>query len=261
VKEWVTEPQEEFNSCLTWPKPKRPDPPISTPPPYAPSSLPVLVLSGDLDSLTTPAEGRRTAQDMGPSARWILFHNDTHVNAILDTFACASGLVRQFVADPSRLRQLNASCATHTPEVRVVGKYAAQLSAVTAAAGAGNRAGVTGLRLAAVAAAVTGDAIWNFSYGDGVHGWGLRGGTCHFSGPTDSTRVVFTQYQWTTDTSVSGHALWNQTAGLVRAWLTVTGPGGSATVRLSYHDYVPHPKAAIAGSYGGLAIRATMPAP
>ncbi|MDQ6816727.1 MAG: alpha/beta fold hydrolase, partial [Actinomycetota bacterium] len=174
VKEWVTEPQEEFNSCLTWPKPQRPDPPITTPPPYAPRSLPVLVLSGDLDSLTTPHEGRRTARDMGPSARWILFHNDTHVNAILDTFGCASGLVRQFVADPSRLRQLNASCATHTPEVRVVGKYPGQLSAVIPAARrAGNRTGVTGLRLAAVGAAVTGDAIWNFSYGGGVHGWGL----------------------------------------------------------------------------------------
>ncbi len=262
VREWVTEPQEEFDVCLRWPQPQRPDPPVTTPPPYAPSSLPVLVLSGDLDSLTTPPEGRRTARDMGPSARWILFHNDTHVNAILDTFGCASGLVRQFVANPARLWQLNDSCATRTPEVRVVGTYPSRLFAVTPARPhSGNNANLTGLRLAAVAAAVTGDAIWHFSYGDGVHGWGLRGGACHFAGPTDATRIAFSAYQWTTDTTVTGHALWNQTTGFVRAWLTVTGPGGSAIVRLRYHDYVPHPKATFAGSYGGRSIRATMPAP
>jgi pimeloyl-ACP methyl ester carboxylesterase len=262
VKEWVTEPQEEFDSCLTWPKPQRPDPPIATPTPYAPGSLPVLVLSGDLDSLTTPPEGMRTARDIGPSARWILFHNDTHVNAILDTFGCASGLVRRFTANPASLRQLDASCATRTPEVRVVGAYPLRLSGVTPAVGRrSNRAGVTGLRLAAVAAAATGDAIWNFYYGDGVHGWGLRGGTCRFAGPTAATRITLSAYRWTSDTSVSGLVVWNETAGFVRALLTVTGPGGSATVRLSYHDYRAHPKASIAGSYGGVAIRATMPAP
>jgi pimeloyl-ACP methyl ester carboxylesterase len=262
VREWTTESAEEFDSCLTWPEPQRPDPPITTPPPYAPSSLPVLVLSGDLDSLTTPPEGRQTARDMGPSARWILFHNDTHVNAMLDTFGCASGLVRQFVANPARLWRLNASCATRTPEVRVVGTYPGRLSAVAPAAPrAGNRADRTGLRLAAVADAVTGDAIWHFYYGDGIHGWGLRGGTCHFAGPTDATRITLRAYRWTTDTKVNGHALWNQTAGFIRAWLTVTGRRGRATLRLSYHDYVAHPKAAIVGRYRGLSIRAAMPAP
>ena len=89
VHEWVTEPEEEFDACLDWPAPAHPDPPITTPPPYAPRNLPVLVLSGDLDSLTTPAEGRQTAGDMGPSARWILIHNDTHVNAMDDPVGCA----------------------------------------------------------------------------------------------------------------------------------------------------------------------------
>src|SRR6185437_5883060 len=138
----------------------RPEPAITTPPPYAPRRLPVLVLSGDLDSLTTPFEGRQTARDMGPSARWILIHNDTHVNAMDDTFGCASGLVRQFIARPSRLRQLSASCATRTPEVRVLGGFPEKLRQVTAAAAApGNQAGRTGRRLAAVGAAAVGDAV------------------------------------------------------------------------------------------------------
>ncbi len=142
IREWVTEPDEEFDACLDWPAPAHPDPPITTPAPYAPRRLPVLVLSGDLDSLTTPFEGRQTARDMGPSARWILIHNDTHVNAMDDTFGCASGLVRQFIARPGRLRQLNASCATRTPEVRVLGSFPDKLRQVTAAAAApGNQAG------------------------------------------------------------------------------------------------------------------------
>ncbi|HXP22020.1 MAG TPA: alpha/beta fold hydrolase [Streptosporangiaceae bacterium] len=263
VREWVTEPQEEFDACLDWPAPARPDPPITTPAPYAPRSLPVLMLSGDLDSLTTPAEGRWTAREMGPSARWILFRNDTHINAMDDTFGCAQGLVRQFIADPARLRALNASCARHTPEVRVVGNFARRLSGVAPASPrSGNQAGPEGLRLAAVAVTVVGDADWHWYYGDGVHGWGLRGGTYRFAGPASRTRITFIRYRWTSDTAVSGYALWDQVTGRMRAWLTVTAPDGrTATVRFSYRDYVFHAFAAISGRFAGRVIAAILPAP
>jgi hypothetical protein len=175
VHEWVTEPEEEFDACLDWPAPAHPDPPITTPPPYAPRNLPVLVLSGDLDSLTTPAEGRQTARDMGPSARWILIRNDTHVNAMDDPVGCASGLVQTFIKDPAALQRMNASCAERTPEVRVVGTFPVTLSRVTPAiAGPDDQAGRTGLRLAAAGAAAAGDAVWRWYYGDGVKGWGAR---------------------------------------------------------------------------------------
>jgi pimeloyl-ACP methyl ester carboxylesterase len=262
IHEWVTEPAEEFDACLKWPKPQRRDPPITTSAPYAPRSLPVLVLSGDLDSLTTPTEGSWTAREMGPSARWVFFQNDTHVNAMGDTFGCASGLVRQFVVHPAALGHLDASCATHTPEVRVLGSYPEQLAAVTpATAQRSNGASTTGLQLAAVGAAATGDAVWHWYYGDGLHGWGLRGGTCRFAGPANATRITFRGYRWTNDTGVSGRAVWNQQAGTIAASLTVKGPSGSATVQVSYHDYVPHPSATTTGSFGGLPIAATMPAP
>jgi pimeloyl-ACP methyl ester carboxylesterase len=263
VHQWVTEPAEEFDACLDWPAPQDTDPPITTVPPYAPKTLPVLVLSGDLDSLTTPLEGRQTAQAMGPSARWILIHNDTHINALDDTFGCAQDLVRAFVAAPATLWHLNASCAARTPEIRVVGTFPRLLAAVTpAAAAAGNRAGRLGLQLAAVGAAVTGDAEWRWYYGDGVKGWGLCGGTYRYSGPASSTKIMLRNVKWTTDTTVSGHASWNQVTGQVRAWLTVTGPGSTtAAVRLQYLDYLPHPAAEISGNFHGRPIAATMPAP
>ena len=263
VHEWLTEPEEEFDSCLSWPAPARRDPPVARPAPYAPRSLPVLVLSGDLDSLTTPAEGKWTAKEMGPSARWILIRNDTHVNAMDDTFGCAQGLVRRFMADPRRLRELNASCATRTPEVRVVGSFPRRLSGVTpATALPGNQAGQEGLRLAAVAAALTGDADWRWYYGDGVHGWGLRGGRFRFAGPQRRTVIRFSGDRWTTDSAVSGHAVWDIHAGRMTAWLTVRGPGGrAARLRLTYQDYAYHALAHVTGTFAGRRLVAVLPAP
>jgi pimeloyl-ACP methyl ester carboxylesterase len=263
VHEWVTEPEEEFDACLTWPAPARRDPPITTPAPYAPRSLPVLVLSGDLDSLTTPAEGAWTAKEMGPSARWILIRNDTHVNAMDDTFGCAQGLVRQFMTAPGKLRELNASCARRTPEVRVLGNFARRLAQMTPATAAlGNQAGPAGLRLAAVAATVVGDADWRWYYGDGVHGWGLRGGTFSFSGPAKRTQITFRGDRWTSDTSARGYAVWNRVAGRLAAWLTVTAPDGrKAVLHVRYRDYVPHALAYVDGTFGGRRILAVLPAP
>ena len=263
VHEWVTEPEEEFDACLDWPAPAHPDPPITTPPPYAPRNLPVLVLSGDLDSLTTPAEGLQTARDMGPSARWILVHNDTHVNAMDDPVGCASGLVQTFIRDPAALMRMDASCASRTPEVRVVGTFPATLSRVTpATARPGDRAGRTGLRLAAVGAAAVGDAVWRWYYGDGVNGWGLRGGTFRFTGTGSRIGIRLTRVRWTSDTRVSGTVQWNQVSGRVRAKLTIAGPGGrSASVRLQYFDYVRHSVASLSGHYQGRRIAAVMPAP
>ncbi len=263
VHEWVTEPEEEFDACLDWPAPAHPDPPITTPPPYAPRNLPVLVLSGDLDSLTTPAEGRQTARDMGPSARWILVRNDTHVNAMDDPVGCASGLVQTFIGDPAALQRMNASCAQRTPEVRVVGTFPATLSRVTpATAGRGDQAGRSGLRLAAVGAAAVGDAVWRWYYGDGVKGWGLRGGTFRFTGDGSRIAIHLTRVRWTSDTQVSGTVQWNQVSGQVRAQLTIAGPGGiSASIKLRYSDYVRHAMARLSGRYRGQRIVATMPAP
>jgi pimeloyl-ACP methyl ester carboxylesterase len=263
VHEWVTEPEEEFDACLDWPAPRHPDPPITTRPPYAPHNLPVLVLSGDLDSLTTPAEGRETARDMGPSARWILIHNDTHVNAMDDPVGCASGLVQRFIADPAGLKRMNASCAKRTPEVRVVGNFPATLSHVTpATARRGNQVGRTGLRLAAVGEAAVGDAVWRWYYGDGVKGWGLRGGTFRITGGSRALGIHLSKVRWTSGARVSGNVRWNQVSGRVRAWLTVTGPhAGSATVKVRYFDYRAHATAIVSGRYRGHRLAATMPAP
>ena len=67
---------------------------------------------------------------------------------------------------------------------------------------------------------------------------------------------------WTNDTTVSGTATWDQDSGTITATVTVTGPSGAtASVHLSYADYVAHSIATITGTAGGANIVATMPAP
>ncbi len=243
VHEWVTEPEEEFDACLDWPAPAHPDPPIVTPAPYAPRNLPVLVLSGDLDSLTTPFEGRQTARDMGPSARWILVHNDTHVNAMDDPVGCASGLVQRFIrdsgqaqADECLLRGQDAGGAggRHVPADSARGHRGDRQ--------AGQPAGLARCWLAAVGAAAVGDAVWRWYYGDGVRGLGAarrhvpvqRGRQPHRD-PAQAGAV-----DCPTPGSAAGCGGIRR-PGRIRARLTVTGPGGvSAAVRVRYLDYVRH---------------------
>jgi hypothetical protein len=171
--------------------------------------------------------------------------------------------VQTFISDPAALHHMNASCAERTPEVRVVGSFPATLSRVTPASPRhGDQAGRGGLRLAAVGAAAVGDAVWRWYYGDGVKGWGLRGGTFRFTGDGSLIGIHLTRVRWTSDTQVSGTVSWNQVSGQIRARLTITGPAGiPASITLRYADYVRHSVARLSGHYRGQPIVATMPAP
>jgi pimeloyl-ACP methyl ester carboxylesterase len=261
VTEWTTNSAEEFDACLRWPAPQVDDPPIVAGTPIAPASLPVLVLSGELDSLTTPEEGQRVAAQMGRSARWIQIDNMIHVSAMLDYIGCAEGLVRAFIARPDR--PLAAACASAMPEIHVVGTFAHTLAAVTPASpAAGNRADADQRRLAAIAAAALGDSIWRWYYAPGDSGRGLRGGRWSIVEGDSGYDVTLTNTRWTDDTRVSGTGTWDRDTGHVEATLTVTGPGRlAATVTVTYDDYEPGAVALIEGAAGGARIAATVPAP
>jgi len=262
VREWLTSPVEEYDACIGWPSPRRDDPPIRTEPPLVPRSLPVLVLSGGLDSLTPWVGGRRVARQMGPSARWVKVENTIHVTALYDPFNCANKLVRQFVQDPGRLRKLDASCAARIPELRAVGTFPRRLADATPAAPApGNATNGRGLRLAAVAAATVGDAIARWNYIPDVNGVGLRGGSFTATGdPLVSFRLRGARF--TADTAVDGTATWDTASGRVRAVVTIRGPDKTvATLRLAWNDHARHAVATVTGSAGRTRVAARLPAP
>jgi pimeloyl-ACP methyl ester carboxylesterase len=265
VQEWTTSPVAEFDDCLHWPAPVRDDPPIdrSSRPPLVPPTLPVLVLSGGLDTLTPWTDGAIVAQQLGPSARWVKVENTIHVTALADPYGCASGLVREFVRHPERLQTMDVSCASRIPEVRVVGDFPRRLSGATPAMPrGGNRAGAAGLKLAAVGAAAVGDAIAQWWYLPGSRGHGLRGGWFTLQGDV-SVEFDLHKVRFVADTVVDGTATWNTGTGRVTAQVQVKGPkGASATLRMRWNDRARHARATVSGRTGsGARLAATLPAP
>jgi pimeloyl-ACP methyl ester carboxylesterase len=263
VEEWTTSPVAEFDDCLHWPAPVRDDPPITERPPLVPPTLPVLVLSGGLDTLTTWTDGAIVARQLGPSARWVKVENTIHVTALADPYGCASGLVREFVGHPDRLQTMDVSCASRIPEVRAVGDFPRRLSGATPATPRkGNQAGSAGLKLAAVGAAAVGDAVAQWWYLPGSRGHGLRGGWFTVEGDV-SVKLELHKVRFVADTVVAGTATWNTSTGQVTARVVVKGPGAAtATLRLRWNDLARHPRAAVTGRTGaGSRVVATLPAP
>ena len=248
------------NLCLRWPIPSLAYPPGQ---PVEPGtvfpSVPVLVLSGDLDSLTPAAQGAQAAA-LFPQAQQIVFANSFHVTALGDPYDCASAIVRSFV---TTLSPGDTSCAPAITEVRLVPKFARQSSELAPAnALAGNQGSDQDLRVVAAAAYTAGDALarWWVNYdGSGV---GLRGGTFRWELRGTGFQFDLTNMKWTEDVTVSGTIAWDLVSGVVQAALEVSGPGSSSgTMSMSYSGWTPQATATLGGTLGGRAIGATMYAP
>jgi pimeloyl-ACP methyl ester carboxylesterase len=258
---------DSFTGCLGWPSPVRGDPPVTASPPLVPATVPVLVLGGDLDSLTPAAGGRRVARQMGPSARFVEIPNLTHVTAMADAAwpgpeACGQGLYRQFTADPDKLATLDARCTGTTPPIPTLAAYPQHLAdTVPATPQLGNQADPAALRAAATGVAVVDDALGRYGYLDGDHDLGLRGGSWSASGSTKVT-FNFSAARWVPDASTSGSAVWDQATGSVVARLTVHRDGGpDVTVRARWNTTAATPAVTLTGGVQGARLRATLPTP
>ena len=98
ISEYLRSDWEEQDWCLQWPiaSAGHPAGPPAPPSGHYPST-PTLVLSGELDSITTPAEGSIVASHF-PAARQVIVSNSFHVTALGDTDGCAVRVLRAFVA-------------------------------------------------------------------------------------------------------------------------------------------------------------------
>ena len=120
---------EAYSACLNWPSRCTTTPPITRRPPLVPARLPVLILSGGLDSLTPRLDGATlVARQMGRSARLVTLANLTHVTEQDGDNACAESIYRRFVASPGELRRENTSCARRVAPVHTVGAYPERLA-------------------------------------------------------------------------------------------------------------------------------------
>jgi pimeloyl-ACP methyl ester carboxylesterase len=84
-----------YLECLTWPAPTAVyEPPIS--PGDEPTRAPVLVVSGEMDNLTTPQEGRWVAR-MFPNSRRFVARNAGHVDSLYYRDGSAARRIREFI--------------------------------------------------------------------------------------------------------------------------------------------------------------------
>jgi pimeloyl-ACP methyl ester carboxylesterase len=223
---------ESFTGCLTWPAPThRADPPVPVGVPMDATGVPVLILNGDLDSLTPAAGGAHIARQIGPAARAVVVPNMVHLVGLGDRYGCGESLVRSFISAPGALHRLDLSCLRSVPEIHAVGSYPYRADRALPASG---RAPLWVRRLASIAVATAGDAAIRYGYIAGTTDRGLRGGSVRDDVSADGNTVTarLSGVKWTVDTRVSGTVTASADGLSVSARLIVT-QAGHRPLRLS----------------------------
>jgi pimeloyl-ACP methyl ester carboxylesterase len=250
VREYAASDWQTLDWCLRWPSAPAEHPAGAPRPPSGSyPEVPVLVLAGELDSITTAAEGALVAEQF-PDARRIVVRNSFHVTAVGDTDDCGEQIVRAFVTSAStRLPASLLRCAQRIAPVRALGRFPGAVDADASAARIG--------RLTALTVADVPDRWWNNYSGTGV---GLHGGTWGYGGDR-LVRFRLSRYRLVRGLAVSGTAVWDRDAGTMTVDLTVRGPGPSGRLRGSWDTLTPGAAAVLTGRLDGHPVRLTTPAP
>jgi pimeloyl-ACP methyl ester carboxylesterase len=244
--------------CLRWPAPRFEDPAV--PAGAAFPSVPVLVLDGDLDSVT-PLGDSEAAAALFANSRLVVVRNVGHVTALSDFDRCGAILVRRFLTD---LDPGDTSCADRIPELHVVPKFPGRVADAPAAEPApGDRSNALDRRAAWTATRSIGDAWsrWWLMYGSKGHG--LRGGSFTAAGADyysyGRLRLKLKKVRYAADLSASGRALWDRREQRYSAMLRVTGKR-RGMLRVSWPSQA-EATATITGRLGGRTVRLRTPAP
>ncbi len=247
-----------IDQCVAWP---------TAPPGLAPlafdgaryPSVPVLVISGELDDQTSVADGEAAAARY-PHAHHIVIVNSFHVNALPRArSACAAGLVRQFMAD---LEVGDARCATAVPPVPLVTHFARHLHELgPAAATSGNESDEEALRAVSAALLTCADVIVRAAENGAGRGVGLRGGSFNAVAAGEGYRITLHDVRWTEDLAASGRIDSPGRRGAVRAELEVHATGESGHLEIYWQEGAPVARASVRGTLDGRRVAAEAPAP
>jgi len=225
--------------------------------------VPALIISGELDDLTTVADGAAVAGAFA-RGRQLLIANSFHVNALPRARSgCAARIVRRFVAS---LAPGDTSCAAAVPPVRLLPRFAVHAAELEpAAARAGNQADAAQLRWVSAVVATVGDVLARIGGNSTGQGVGLRGGAFRIHKNASGTHLILDRVRWTEDVAVSG-AIDAPSArtGTVRATLeAVAAPTDAArgmlTLRWSEGSTVSTVQ--VDGTWGGAVVAARTTAP
>jgi pimeloyl-ACP methyl ester carboxylesterase len=260
IDEWVGMPPDYsfLTLCLDWPVPSAlypPGPPIPEDASFP--DVPTLIISGELDTITTSFEGAAVAK-LFPNSQQVVVSNSAHVDALGDPYDCASKIALTFIAV---LAPGDTSCASKVPPLRLVPAFAQRVADLDPAkATSGNRAGPAELRAVNAAVQTVGDAIARESWVPGIGGDGLRGGTFRVSTFGDNAHYQFYRARFTQDLAVSGETLANAAAGSVTGSIALTGiVHGKLDFQWDPLDAAA--RATVTGTLDGKAVDASMTAP
>lgn len=215
VTEFLRSSWWDQESCLDWPVSTRLPAQPPTPPSGAYGTQPTLVLSGDLDLVTTVREGAIVASQF-PNARQVIVASGTHGLTGND---CIDGLIQDFIIEPQAVvNGEGGACAAKEPPVRLVSSYPRTSR---------------GLSLTAAAARTAADILDRWRNGgdpENIRGYGLRGGSWKAVG-YDTVRITLKQVKLFDDVPVSGSVIWDE-ENEVHATLTAKG----RTFKLQWND-------------------------
>jgi pimeloyl-ACP methyl ester carboxylesterase len=249
-----------IDECVRWPAKAARSPALPLVPPGARyPQVPVLVLSGELDNMTSVADGAAAAARW-PDARHVVIANSLHVNALPGARSdCGALLARHFleVLDPGDTR-----CAQAVPPVPLVPRFARSADELAPAQpDAGNQADPARLRVVTAALLTAADALARARDNDAGQGVGLRGGSVAVTRAGPGYRLDLRAVRWTSDVSVSGRIDSPGRAAEVRAHLELQSPQGAGTLELAWAEGAGGARATARGTLGGRIVAADAPAP
>ncbi len=255
VREYARSDWQYLDWCTRWPT-ASPSNPAHPPRPRggAYPDVPTLILSGELDSITTPAEGAMVAEQF-PRSKQIRVANSFHVTAVGDIDNCAVRILRRFVRTPSHWPR--HGCASRVPPTRTLGSYPRTLAGVPAAPGRGSVLARRAAPAAALTVADLNDTWWNSYSG---HSRGMRGGRWNYTG--DRTTVFHLHgVRLTNDLAVSGTATWKRYARTMQVDLSVRGHGRHGRLHGHWDTRREGARATMHGMFAGHPVRVTFRAP
>jgi pimeloyl-ACP methyl ester carboxylesterase len=239
--------------CQTWPAASAAHPagqPV--PPDTRMPDVPALVLTGDLDTITTPAEGDQ-ASALFRNAKRVIVENSGHVTAVGDTYDCASVIVRAFVAR----RPIDTACTLTVPPIRLVPDFARHIAGMARPSPDGaKRWNDMDLRTAASAVYAAADALARVEVLASSSGHGLRGGTWSSTSKDGTVRIVLRGVKWTDDLAVNGTVTYDP-KGRATASLQFRG----SAIRAVWHGTAGFGSANLTGRVAGRQIKAKMNVP
>jgi pimeloyl-ACP methyl ester carboxylesterase len=255
-----------IDECVGWPvsPPGHPASQVGVNAVYP--DVPALVISGELDDITTPADGAAVARAFRRGIQ-IRIANSFHVNALPRArSACAADIVRRFMAT---LDTGDTSCAAKVPPLRLVPQFARradQLEPVTALPG--NTADASRLKAAMAAVMTAGDVLARVHGNSSGHGRGLRGGTYALTRGAHVIRLNLNKVQFVDDIAISGtlqRAV--SRGGMVQGDLQVWSVNESAAphlagrLRVQWNEAEAESQARIRGTLSSAVIAAQTAAP